>query len=188
MAGFLVFINVPLTEFVKEFFFMPTILMIFVLSFFVDALIEEFGKLICFRLNIYGLRSFEEPLDGMIYGLILGLGFAFTENLFYALAIKDIELAKQIIFLRSFTATLMHFIAGGIIGYYFALAKFRFGGSPLLIFQGFFLAFLFHGFYNTLSRLNLTNVYLFLAILLVAIFIVMYRGILRLRKIENSTS
>ena len=183
-AILLVFFNISLTNYLKESFFLSPILMVLLLSFLVDGLIEEGGKLISFRFGIYHLKHFDEPIDGMIYGFILGLGFAFVENIFYAYALTKapMYLAKEILFLRGFTATLMHFIAGGIIGYYFALAKFRFGGNPLLIFQGFFLAFLFHGFYNTLSRIESPYMFLSLLILLMAIFIFLYRGFLKLKK------
>jgi len=184
VALLLTFINIPLTEYIKKVFFGPEILLILILSFLVDALIEEGGKLTCFKFTVYRFPSFDEPVDGMIYGIILGLGFAFTENIFYAFAIKDISLAADILLLRGFTTTFMHFIAGGIIGYYFALSKFSLRKKFPALFKGFILAVLFHGFYNTLSRLNQPLILYFIAILLIIIFIFMFRNILRLRKIE----
>ena len=184
VALLLTFINIPLTEYIKKVFFGPEILLILILSFLVDALIEEGGKLTCFKFTVYRFPSFDEPVDGMIYGIILGLGFAFTENIFYAFAIKDISLAADILLLRGFTTTFMHFIAGGIIGYYFALSKFSLRKKFPALFKGFILAVLFHGFYNTLSRLNQPLILYFIAILLIIIFIFMFRNILRLRRVD----
>jgi len=183
VALLLTFINIPLTEYIKKVFFGPEILLILILSFLVDALIEEGGKLTCFKFTVYRFPSFDEPVDGMIYGIILGLGFAFTENIFYAFAIKDISLAADILLLRGFTTTFMHFIAGGIIGYYFALSKFSLGKKSFSVFKGFILAVLFHGSYNVLSRFNQPLFLYLLAILLIIIFIFIFRNILRLRKI-----
>jgi hypothetical protein len=47
------------------------------------GLFEEFWKMMAVRLTVYNLRSFREPLDGLIYGGASALGFASLENVIY---------------------------------------------------------------------------------------------------------
>ena len=47
------------------------------------AVIEEIIKFISAKLLLRKNPVFEEPIDAMIYLVVIGLGFAFTENILY---------------------------------------------------------------------------------------------------------
>lgn len=88
-------------------------------TFVVIAPLEElakFGVLAGFA----GRRTvFNEPMDGMVYGGVVGLGFAAVENLAYV-AVGGLELAV----LRGITAVPMHAAIGAIMGFFYGLARF----------------------------------------------------------------
>src|SRR5687768_11290282 len=52
-------------------------------SFFIIALIEEFGKFMVVRYFCFTRKTFDEPLDGIIYSVFVSMGFATIENIAY---------------------------------------------------------------------------------------------------------
>jgi len=164
---------------------------IFVLSFFIDGLFEEGAKFLILFKRFYPRKAFDEPKDGMIYGMTLGLGFAFFENIFYSIfPFQNLMDTLQELLLRGISATLVHFLAGGIVGYFLAIAKFsNFSSSKKLklIVLGLILAIVFHGLYNIFLRLNYFWILIPIAVLLVSVYFFILKGIERLNylKINN---
>ena len=156
------------------------ILMILFCSFLIDGLFEELAKYVVFRLGVYRSRHFNQIRDGFIYGMTLGLGFAFSENILYAILSPNIWSGTSLILLRGLTTTLIHFLTGGIIGYYWGLLKFDRRHSRYFPLIGFFWAFLLHGFYNSIVRFNLHWDIIPLGILLVGVYVVILRRIKRM--------
>src|SRR6056297_1434906 len=79
VAGFL-------TGIIKN-YFVSNLLNILLLSFLIDGCVEEFTKYIVLRVSIVRYKYFDELRDGIIYGMVLGLGFAFVENILYGLSV-----------------------------------------------------------------------------------------------------
>src|SRR5258708_38123582 len=52
-------------------------------AFAVVALSEEGSKFLVLRLYAYPKRVFREPFDGVIYAVMIGMGFATVENIEY---------------------------------------------------------------------------------------------------------
>src|ERR1700743_1647360 len=52
-------------------------------AFVVVALSEEGSKFFVLRLYAYPQKIFREPFDGVIYGVMIGMGFATVENIEY---------------------------------------------------------------------------------------------------------
>ena len=75
----------------------------FFMAFFVVGLGEELCKYLV--LVLYALRkpSFNEPFDGIVYAVMISLGFAALENVFY---VSDGGVG--VAFARMFTAVPMH--------------------------------------------------------------------------------
>ena len=108
------------------------------------ALIEEFFKSLPIVFCVYRSRAFNEPMDGIVYGVAVGLGFATAENVLYTLAF-----GPPLLFARAFTSTLMHAALTGLLGYAFARRKFN--GTSRIRVKGLFLAVVaFHGAYDLL--------------------------------------
>ncbi len=104
---------------------------------------EEGVKYLAVRRVAYRHPEFDEPVDGIIYSIGVGLGFAALENLFYTLTFGII-----IAPLRALVACLAHASFSGVLGYYLGLAKFNPERERSLILQGFVLAVLLHAIYN----------------------------------------
>jgi len=86
----------------------------------VVALVEESSKYLAVRFSVYSSREFNEPMDGLVYGAIAGLGFAAPENLLYVLS-RGAALG----IIRAVLSVPGHALWGSIIGYYLARQKLR---------------------------------------------------------------
>jgi RsiW-degrading membrane proteinase PrsW (M82 family) len=71
----------------------------FLKAFLVVAVIEEFSKYIIVRYFAQPNKEFNEPFDGIIYAVMVSMGFAATENIMYVL-----EGGYQVAFLRAFNS------------------------------------------------------------------------------------
>ncbi len=176
----LMLITGNLTDWSEKNLILGPILMILFCSFLIDGLFEELAKYVIFRLGIYRAQHFNQIRDGFIYGMTLGLGFAFSENILYGFLSPNIWSGTSLILLRGLTTTLIHFLTGGIIGYYWGLVKFNPKYSRYLPLLGLFWAFLLHGLYNSIVRFNLQWNIIPLGILLIGIYVVILRRIKRM--------
>ena len=91
----------------------------FVKAFFVVALIEEFSKYIIVRYYNQPRKWFNEPFDGIVYAVMVSMGFAAFENILYVF-----QGGFEVALLRAFTAIPAHATFGVIMGYYMGKAKF----------------------------------------------------------------
>ena len=114
----------------------------FVKAFFVVGFIEEFSKYIMVRGFLQPRKVFNEPYDGIIYAVMVSMGFAAVENLMYVL-----QGGMNVALLRAFTAIPAHATFGIIMGYYMGKAKFS-QNRHLWNLVGLFTAVLFHGAYD----------------------------------------
>jgi RsiW-degrading membrane proteinase PrsW (M82 family) len=112
-------------------------------GFLVAALPEEFCKLLVLGLYCARHRAFNEPMDGVIYGVAASLGFATLENLLYV-AHGGMNAA----FLRALTAVPSHAFLGAIMGYYVGQARFDPHRRASFLFKAWALPTLLHGLYD----------------------------------------
>ncbi|PNQ72532.1 PrsW family intramembrane metalloprotease [Hanstruepera neustonica] len=114
----------------------------FIKAFFIVGFTEEFSKYIIVRYYAQTRTAFDEPYDGIIYAVMVSMGFAATENIFYVL-----EGGYQVALLRAFTAVPAHATFAILMGYYMGKAKFSENRVKLNLI-GLSLAILFHGAYD----------------------------------------
>jgi len=114
----------------------------FIKAFVVVALVEEFSKYIIVRYYAQPKPEFNEPFDGIVYAVMVSMGFAATENILYVL-----EGGLSTAIIRSFTAVPAHATFGILMGYYMGKAKFS-KNKTILNISGLLLATLFHGAYD----------------------------------------
>jgi RsiW-degrading membrane proteinase PrsW (M82 family) len=117
-------------------------------AFFVVALVEEFSKYIFVRYFAQTRKAFDEPFDGIVYAIMVSMGFAVTENLAYAF-----EGGVEIALYRAFTAVPAHATFGIIMGYYMGKAKFSRNRIKYNL-MGLALATCFHGIYDFFLFIN----------------------------------
>ena len=56
-----------------------------VFSYIIVALSEEGSKFLALRFVPYRRKSFDDPFDGIVYAVMVGMGFATLENIGYVL-------------------------------------------------------------------------------------------------------
>jgi RsiW-degrading membrane proteinase PrsW (M82 family) len=88
-------------------------------AFATVAFVEELLKFLMLRFFLYPNKNFNEPLDGIVYAVMVGLGFASAENLVY---IFNDGAGDGL--LRMFSAIPAHAIFAVIMGYYLGIARF----------------------------------------------------------------
>ena len=115
----------------------------------VVAFSEEFFKLVALRGYAYPQKSFDEPLDGIVYSVMVGMGFATIENINYVLRYADSGQGFLIGVQRMFLSVPAHATFAVIMGFFVGKAKFaKPSAKPLLILLGLVSAILFHGTYD----------------------------------------
>jgi RsiW-degrading membrane proteinase PrsW (M82 family) len=119
------------------------------LAFLVVAVIEEGLKTGLLWWIMGKNRELNEPVDGVIYGVTLGLGFASLENLLWANLFGFTVAA-----LRAVITTLAHASFTGWAGYY--LTRYKLSNPPQPYWAGisFLLAWAAHGTYDFLLFLR----------------------------------
>lgn len=120
----------------------------FIKAFFVVALIEEFSKYIIVRFYAQPKTAFNEHFDGIIYAVMVSMGFAAIENILYV-----IEGGIQVGLLRAFTAIPAHATFGILMGYFMGKAKFSNQKAKWNLI-GLLTAILFHGNYDFFLFIN----------------------------------
>lgn len=113
-------------------------------AFLLVALIEEFSKFIFVRWVLYPNKNFNEPFDGIVYAVSVGLGFASLENILYVMGSAN-GIATGV--LRMFTAVPAHATFAVLMGYFMGLAKCE-KGKAHYVWYGLGAATLFHGAYD----------------------------------------
>lgn len=112
-------------------------------AFFKVALIEEFSKFIFVRFILYPNKNFNEPFDGIVYAVMVSMGFATVENLIYVF-----EQGFVTGVLRVFTAVPAHATFAVIMGYFLGKAKFSRTQSSYFSTLALIAPTLFHGTYD----------------------------------------
>jgi protease PrsW len=91
---------------------------------FIASIPEETLKVLLIALVAFRARAFDEPMDGVVYGTAVGLGFAAHENLAYLAHTDD---WRTLAIVRGILTVPFHGALGAIAGSYIASA--RFGGA-----------------------------------------------------------
>lgn len=107
------------------------------------ALPEEIWKFFMLFWYAYRKKEFDEPFDGIVYAVMVGMGFASVENISY---VSQYGLMTGI--MRLFLAVPAHASFSIIMGYFMGKARFSPQKEAFLLFLGVFWAIVFHGSYD----------------------------------------
>ena len=132
-------------------------------SFLGPAWAEELLKFVILYFVVLRRNEFNEPMDGLVYGVAVSLGFATYENYTYVYewastiaAEENLDFTKFSYIVakaRSYSAIPLHGLNGAVMGYYFGLHAFS--GKKKYLILSLILPYLFHGFYNFLGWPNM---------------------------------
>jgi RsiW-degrading membrane proteinase PrsW (M82 family) len=112
-------------------------------AFVVVAVIEEVAKFAFIRGILYRNKNFNEPFDGIIYSVMVGMGFALMENVIY---IMNGDGGTAIV--RMFTAVPAHALFAVIMGYFLGIAKLDHKHTGWYSLAALVAATLAHGIYD----------------------------------------
>ena len=118
-------------------------------AFFGAAIPEETAKLFLLWLFLRKCRDFDERMDGIVYAVCVGMGFAAFENIEYLFASGSEWVTTGIG--RSLTAIPGHFAFAVIMGYYYSLNHFDKYRAPLAGLKMWLYPVLAHGLYDTVA-------------------------------------
>ncbi len=142
---------------------------------------EETAKALTAIWLLRKLKDFDEPVDGMIYGMAVALGFAAIENVQYMM-----NYTYKVIYTRHFLSVPLHITCGAIWGFGLAVNKYKHKRSSNLVnlFPYIAGAAFLHGIYDFLCFIKASFPYYI--VFLVILTIVAYRwGILKIRKLVS---
>ena len=120
-------------------------------SFLGPAWCEELLKFIILYYVVLKRREFNEPMDGIVYGVAVSLGFATLENYEYVFIHSEkweID-PYQIAIWRSYSAVPLHGLLGCVMGFYFGMYSFTANKKYLILCL--LIPFIIHGLYNFLN-------------------------------------
>jgi RsiW-degrading membrane proteinase PrsW (M82 family) len=115
------------------------------------AMVEEYLKYLVIKFKVLRSSELDEPVDIILYMIIAGLGFAALENILILINYHPfLELPKtlEIITLRFLTATFLHALCSGVVGYFLAISFFNIRKQKKFLLIGLGIATILHGFYN----------------------------------------
>lgn len=149
-------------------------------SFFVVGLGEELSKFIAFYIYPFQRSFFNEPFDGIIYAVMISMGFATLENILYAN-----RYGIETTLMRAFTAVPAHAAFAVIVGYYAGLARFTPGRRAVFLLKGLSIAILTHGLYDFFILQEYIEWLILLAVIVLWLSIWYANRLIRLHQ-ENS--
>ena len=124
---------------------------VFFQAFFRAAFLEETMKFLVLVIYCLHLDKFDEPMDALVYGVAASLGFAAYENWQYvmnAYSVQGVEFAKDVAFIRSYTAVPLHALCGVFMGFFLMDATFGKDDVRPNLFLSLFFPVCLHGLYN----------------------------------------
>lgn len=146
------------------------------------ATVEEILKFLVLFFFCSRLKDFDEPMDGLVYGSAVALGFAMYENFGY---VYNDELLlyytwENIAIIRAFLTVPMHAFCGIFIG--FSISYYKFVNQNIFIIPfGLIIAIAFHAFFNAYAGSIISD----LIVLLQLIIIIFLFKSLRKKQIDK---
>ena len=150
-------------------------------SFLSAAPVEEVLKFTVLYSLVYKMKDFNEPIDGIVYGVTVSLGFATLENIYYVYFLSDYfdTTSQSLALLRSFSAIPAHGIFGATMGYFFMKYAFIKKENNLALCM--IVPILLHGAYNYFAY----NFFIIALLIVIISWIVLIRAFSRLKKSQK---
>ena len=150
---------------------------------YLAAITEEPLKFLMIFLFLRSRTEFDEPMDALVYGTVVSLGFAILENFAYVYGADSETSSYAIATLRAFTAIPMHAACGVVMGYYFG--RYMFSGSRRHLFLSLAVPIFFHASYNFLASID-SPFFLLLLIALVVYCLRLHKVFMQEQKLKST--
>ena len=150
-------------------------------SFLSAAPVEEVLKFTVLYSLVYKMKDFNEPIDGIVYGVSVSLGFATLENIYYVYFLSDYfgTTSQGLAILRSFSAIPAHGIFGATMGYFFMKYTFIKKENNLALCM--IVPILLHGAYNYFA----SSIFIISLLIVIISWIILLKNFSRLKKSQK---
>lgn len=156
--GFIIVLPMIVLELVAEELFQN----LFIYMLLGVALVEEGIKYLVLLFYNYPKDDFNEPYDGIIYSVMLTMGFALVENIMYVVGQDGgSSLALQ----RMILTIPMHATCGVVMGYFLGKAKMESNNRNQKLLLAILFPTLIHGLYNYFIFIELSGLSILIVIL-----------------------
>lgn len=114
-----------------------------IMAYAIVAFVEEWSKYIMVRYYAFPKPEFDEPFDGIVYAVMVGMGFATLENIGYVM-----QHGYETAIMRMFLSIPAHANFAILMGYHMGKAKFAGTGRTKYLMRGLFWAVFWHGSFD----------------------------------------
>lgn len=140
-------------------------------------IVEELFKMMgIFLIMLIGKHTIDGPIDGLVYGGLIGAGFAFTENIQYFVLYgtsEGVGDTAMIFFTRGVLSPFAHAMFTGVFGMLVGLALRNRRSVALYAIIGFVLGVAMHALWNASAYMNFLLLYILLQVPQFVLFIVL---------------
>lgn len=154
------------------------------------SLIEEIIKYLPVRLAVFRNSELDEPPDIVLYMIISALGFASLENAFILNNYHPIltsAKALEIIGWRFISATFLHALCSGTLGYFVALSFYNTSKRKIYFFTGLGISVGLHGLYNwSIMKLEGADKFILPLIILATLSLFVSFSFKKLKKLKST--
>lgn len=130
------------------------------------GLTEEMLKFLVLYFYIRPKSAFNEPMDAIVYGVLVSLGFATFENITYVYQGNFEVDSFSLAITRAVSAIPLHATCGIIMGYFFGL--YAFTHSKQFLIKSIILPIGIHAIYNFLTSYDFFFLYFLVAVMIYA--------------------
>lgn len=138
---------------------------IFFSAFFEAGFCEELCKFIILFLFFWWSKNFNEHMDGIVYAVFVGLGFACVENILY---VFQGGIGTGIV--RAILSVPGHFLFAVVMGYFLSLAKFGKERRFTYLLLSLFCAAFVHGLFDWIL-MTIQDIPTVIALILFGLFV-----------------
>lgn len=143
------------------------------------GLVEEGSKFLFLRGILFKNKHFNEAFDGIVYSVMIAMGFALAENILYVL---NGDGGTAVV--RMFTAVPAHAMFGVLMGFFIGEAKVFPTSSFLYSFLAIFISTFVHGYYDYFLFLTFVPGMWWHAVVALVVTVVITQFAIKLRKNE----
>jgi RsiW-degrading membrane proteinase PrsW (M82 family) len=146
---------------------------------FIAGITEESLKFLALYWYLKPKVEFNEPMDAIVYGVLISLGFATLENIEYVYLYNP-DQSLVISIMRAFTAIPLHSMCGVIMGFMFGFYIF-YGLKKYLVYS-ILIPIIIHSTYNFLTDQNI----LIFLVYMISIIFYTSKLFLQIKKLQST--
>ena len=146
---------------------------------FIAGITEESLKFLALYWYLKPKVEFNEPMDAIVYGVLISLGFATLENIEYVYLYNP-DQSLVISIMRAFTAIPLHSMCGVIMGFMFGFYIF-YGVKKYLVYS-ILIPIIIHSTYNFLTDQNI----LIFLVYMISIIFYTSKLFLQIKKLQST--